>query len=70
MERFFAENYTNAISDIRRIFNILDSYDFHAINQTDEKNIFLTADAVLMASVEIWKHFNPWVQREYGEEPF
>jgi len=27
-------------------------------------------DAVLAAAVELYKHHNPWVQREYGTEPF
>jgi hypothetical protein len=27
-------------------------------------------DAILAAAVELYKHHNPWVQREYGTEPF
>lgn len=70
MEKFVAENYSQAIRDIGKIFELLHLRGLHASNQAGFENMLCTADGMLAASVEIWKHYNPWVQREYGEEPF
>lgn len=62
MEKFFSENYRKSVRDIKELFRMLDdlnlSTDFHESP---------SADALLTAAVEMWKHQNPWIQIEYGE---
>jgi hypothetical protein len=55
-------NYRNAIREISVIVNEL--------AQVRVGSLSFGEDAVLAAAVELYKHHNPWVQREYGTEPF
>lgn len=71
MEKFFHANYRPAIRDIKEIFAMLDCLDLHTVNQVDYDNTKPTADGLLSAAVEIWKHHNPWIQTQYDEDnPF
>lgn len=68
MEKFFPDNYRKAMRDIVEIFTMLKNLGLHNENTAGLEHMKPSADALLSAAVEIWKHQNPWIQREYGEE--
>jgi hypothetical protein len=59
-------NYRNAIREISVIVNELAQVRV----RYGVASLSFGEDAVLAAAVELYKHHNPWVQREYGTEPF
>ena len=59
-------NYSNARKEISFLMVFLSELHVERFNTV----LMCSEDAILAAAVELYKHHNPWVQREYGTEPF
>ena len=59
-------NYRNA----RKEISFLMTYLSDLTVERGAAYLHPSEDAVLAAAVELYKHHNPWIQREYGTEPF
>lgn len=59
-------NYRNARNEIAFLMTYLSDLRL----ERGHAYIAPSEDAVLAAAVELYKHHNPWVQREYGTEQF